>query len=216
MAVPNRNVYSDGRQIQVRHFHREVPMSNEEFADLLARARQGDQGAQAALQTALEEKLRRTARRRLGRVLRRYVDSMDIVQSAQKSLLICLCRKQYDIPDEEKLTALALRILQRKVAKRWREVRQELNLYDRLAQDPNSRIAALDGAAEAVENAELVDHLMKYMDETEKGLVELQRQGLSITAAAERRGLNPAYARVLMSRMRTRLGTMFDFPPGFP
>ncbi|HKB41852.1 MAG TPA: ECF-type sigma factor [Gemmataceae bacterium] len=191
-------------------------MSNEEFADLLARARQDEQQALAALHQALEEKLRRAAHRRLGRVLRRYLDSADIVQSTQKSLLICLCRKKYDIPNEEKLTALALRILQRKVAQKWRKVRRELNLYDRLAQDPNSRIAAADGAAPTVENAELVHHLMKYMNETEKALVQLLLQGHTITSAARLLELTPAYARVLLSRMRARLGTMFDLPRGFP
>jgi DNA-directed RNA polymerase specialized sigma24 family protein len=122
-------------------------MSNEEFADLLAKARQGDPGALGALHTSLEEQMRKAARRRLGRVLRAYVDSMDIVQSAQKSLLICLRGGRYDIPGPEQLTALAMRILHRKVAQKWRKARQDLKLRDRLAQDLDSRAVASDGAA---------------------------------------------------------------------
>jgi DNA-directed RNA polymerase specialized sigma24 family protein len=191
-------------------------MSEQEFAELFAQARQGDQGALAALQTALEEKLRKAAHRRLGRVLRRYVDSMDIVQSAQRTLLRGLREGKYDIPGPEKFTALALRILQRKVAQKWRKVRKDLNLCDRLAQDPNPRTSAPDGAAQAVENTEVVNHLMKYMNETEKELVQLLLQGHTITSAATLLALSPAYARVLMSRMKARLATMFDLPRGFP
>jgi DNA-directed RNA polymerase specialized sigma24 family protein len=213
MAAPAQNVYSNGRQLQARRFHREVPMSNEEFADLLARARQGDREALAALHTALEEKLRKAARRRLGRVLRRYLDSMDIVQSAQKSLLICLRKGKYDIPNEEKLTALAMRILQRKVARKWRKVRQDLKLLGELAQEPNSRTGASDGAGKAVENGELIDYLLKYMSKTEKELVQLLRQGHTITSAAQLLELTPAYARVIMGRLRARLG---ELPEGFP
>ena len=57
---------------------------------------------------------------------------------------------------------------------------------------------------------------MKYMNETEKALVQLLLQGHTITSAARLLELTPAYARVLLSRMRARLGTMFDLPRGFP
>jgi DNA-directed RNA polymerase specialized sigma24 family protein len=191
-------------------------MSTQEFTDLLAQARRGERAALTALHTALEEKLRRAARRRLGRVLRRYVDSLDVVQSAQKSLLICLREGKYDIPDEEKLTALAMRILQRKVARKWRKARQDLKLRDGLAQEPNPRIESPERATGAVEKAELVQHLMKYMNKTEKELVELLLQGHTITSAANLRGLTPAYARVLIGRMKARLAGMFDLPAGFP
>src|SRR5262245_53077286 len=197
--------------------HREVPMSNQDFADLLGRARQGDQLALTTLHRALEEKLRKTAHRHLGLVLRRHVDSMDIVQSAQKSLLVCLRAGKYDIPDEEKLTALAMRILQRKVARRWRKVRQELKLRDAVARDQSPLTRPSDGSAEAVDAAQLVRHLMKkYMNKTEKELVELLLQGHTITSAANLQGLNPAYARVLIGRMKTRLAGMFELPEGFP
>jgi DNA-directed RNA polymerase specialized sigma24 family protein len=213
---PDRSVYNDRRQIQVHSLPREAAVSKPDLADLLAQARQGEPNALTALHTALEEKLMKAARRRLGRVLRRYVDSVDIVQSAQKSLLICLRQGKYDIPDEDKLTALAMRILQRKVARKWRKARQDLKLRDELAQEPNSRTASPNAAAQAGENAELVRRLMTYMNKTEKELVELLLQGHTITSAAKLRELSPAYARVLIGRMKTRLAGMFELPAGFP
>jgi DNA-directed RNA polymerase specialized sigma24 family protein len=189
-------------------------MSNEEFPELLARARQGDKDALAGVHLALEEKLRKAAHRRLGWVLRRYVDSMDIVQSAQKSLLICLRAGKYDISDEGKLTALAMRILQRKISRKWRKVRQDLKVQGRLAQEPPA--AELNGAAPALENAELVQHLMKYMNKTEKELVRLRLQHHTLESAARVLGLDPGYARVFIGRMKERLGAMFELPEAFP
>jgi DNA-directed RNA polymerase specialized sigma24 family protein len=191
-------------------------MSNEEFSHLLARARQGDRDALATLQGSLEEKLRKYARRRLGRALRRYVGSMDLVQSAQKSLLVCLGKGKYDIPDEQKLTALAMRILQRKVARKWRQVQQELKALNALADDQKSRTGPPDGTPPGVENADLVHRLMTYMSKTEQELVRLILQGHTTASAAEHLGIKPAYARVLMSRMKARLATMFELPESFP
>src|SRR5262249_43433483 len=129
---------------------------------------------------------------------------------------ICLRQGKYDIPDEEKLTALAMRILQRKVARKWRKARHDLNLQDRLAKESNSRNSSPAGAVKAMEDADLIQHLMRYMNKTEKELVGLIREGHTITDAAKLLGLSPAYARVLLSRMRARLDTMFDLPAGFP
>jgi len=147
-------------------------MSNEEFADLLAKARKGDPEALGALHSSLEEKMRKAARRRLGRILRTHVGSMDIVQSAQKSLLICLRGGKYDISCPEQLAALAMRILHRKVAQKWRKIRKELKLRDQLARDRGSRAVASDGAAQSVDNADLVHRLMQYMNKTERALLQ--------------------------------------------
>ena len=189
-------------------------MSEQEFADLLARARLGEQEALESLHKRLEEKLRKAAHRRLGKVLRRYVDSMDLVQSAQKSLLAYLRKGECDIPNEDKLTALAMRILQLKVARKWRKAQQDLKLRDEIARDEKACTEASGGEAQAVDNQELVQHLRKYMNQTEKELVDLLLQGHTITSAAELLGLKPAYARVLYGRMKVRLGG--EFPPDLP
>src|SRR5262249_37664192 len=137
-------------------------------------------------------------------------------QSAQKSLLICLRGGKYDISCPEQLAALAMRILHRKVAQKWRKIRKELKLRDQLARDRGSRAVASDGAAQTVDNADLVHRLMQYMNKTERDLVQLLLQDETITSAAKLLGLDPKYARVLLSRMKTRLAAMFDLPEGFP
>jgi hypothetical protein len=57
---------------------------------------------------------------------------------------------------------------------------------------------------------------MQHMNKTERELVQLRLQGETITSAAKLLGLKPAYARVLLGRMKTRLAAMFDLPEGFP
>jgi DNA-directed RNA polymerase specialized sigma24 family protein len=191
-------------------------MSEHDFADLLARARRGEREALESIHKRLEDRLRKAAHRRLGNVLRPYVDSMDIVQSAQKSLLVCLREGKYDIPDEEKLTALAMRILQRKVARKWRKMRQDLQLRDEIAGGEKACTETPGGEAQAVENEDVIHLLKKYMNPTERKLVDLLLQGHTITSAAELLGLKPAYARVLYGRMKVRLAGMFELPPEFP
>jgi hypothetical protein len=57
---------------------------------------------------------------------------------------------------------------------------------------------------------------MQYMNKTERDLVQLLLQGETITSAAKLLELDPAYARVILSRMKTRLAALFDLPDGFP
>ena len=56
----------------------------------------------------------------LSRDLRPYLDSLDLVQSVHKSLLLGLRSDKFDISNPEKLVALALTMVRRKAARHWR------------------------------------------------------------------------------------------------
>jgi RNA polymerase sigma-70 factor (ECF subfamily) len=136
---------------------------------------------------------------------------MDIVQSAQKSLLICL-RDKHNISDGGQLIALALRILQRKVARRWRKAKLEIGRRKPFAADPPAPPQGDgDGTGPAPDGLE---KFIKHMSETEIALVKLRLEGHTTASAARELGLDPAYARVLLGRMRERLAPMFDLPEG--
>ena len=77
-----------------------------DFAALLSRARGGDAAALDQLAREYEPKLRMVARVRLGSALRPYLDSMDLVQSVQRSLVAGLRGDKYDVSNPEKLLAL--------------------------------------------------------------------------------------------------------------
>jgi RNA polymerase sigma-70 factor (ECF subfamily) len=60
----------------------------ETFADLLARARRQDPAALAELVQRYESRVRMVARVLLGPALRPYLDSLDLVQSVHRSLML--------------------------------------------------------------------------------------------------------------------------------
>src|SRR6266571_7445883 len=91
-----------------------VPDTDDDFAALLARARGGDREALEQLARQYEPKLRLVARVLLGPALRPYLDSLDLVQSVHKSLLVGLRKSQYDVSSPDKLIALTLTMLRRK------------------------------------------------------------------------------------------------------
>jgi DNA-directed RNA polymerase specialized sigma24 family protein len=192
-------------------------MTPPEFADLLARARLGDKEALTALLTTLHDRLHTAAHRDLGGAPHGGIDAQDVVQSAQKSLLICLRKGKYDFTDEDKLTGLAMRILQRKVFQRFRRAKKDREIRDTLARQAGARAESTDDAARALENQERkerVESILKLMSKTQRELAERVMDGQTIAAAARALGLTPQYARVIWGRMRTELHEIF--PDSFP
>src|SRR6516162_8974972 len=101
---------------------------HEDFAALLARARQGDRAALAQLSQQYEPKVRLVARVLLGPALRPHLDSVDLVQSLHKSLLLGLRQGKFAISGPDGLLALALTLVRRKVARHWRHLQRQRRL----------------------------------------------------------------------------------------
>src|SRR5262245_61873842 len=99
--------------------------SSSEFTDLLARARGGDREALHQLARDYEPKLRLVARVLLGPALRPYLDSVDLVQSVHRSLLLGLRQDKFAVAGPENLMALALTLVRRKVARQWRRAQRQ-------------------------------------------------------------------------------------------
>src|SRR5258708_34778369 len=102
--------------------------SNDTFAELLQRARAGDQSALAEVARRYEPEVRIVAHFLLGRGLRPHLDSLDLVQSVHKSLLRGLRNDKFDIASPEKLVALALTMVRRKAARYWRRCKRQQHL----------------------------------------------------------------------------------------
>lgn len=101
--------------------------------ELLARAKDGDVEALGRALARYSDRVRRIVRVRLGRPLRRLVDSGDIVQEA---LVVALRNwEHYDVRDEATLLNVLAKIAQRqitdqadKAAAKKRDVRREVSL----------------------------------------------------------------------------------------
>jgi RNA polymerase sigma-70 factor (ECF subfamily) len=185
--------------------------SSDEFATLLARARQGDQGAVAELARQYEPEVRLVAHVRLGRALRPYLDTVDLVQSVHRTLALGLREDKFDISSPDKLVALALTLVRRKVARHWRRLQRQQRLSGGPADTGNlpQLLAALsspqaDPARDAQLN-EAVGRICAGMDGVERQLMELRLQGYSTAEAARELGLDADVLRVRLSRLRQRL-----------
>src|SRR5262245_60416483 len=102
--------------------------TNTEFAELLEKAQAGDESALVRLAEQYEPKIRVVARVLLGPALRPYLDSIDVVQSVHRSILVGLRGGKFDRSSPAALVALAVTSLRRKVARQWRRLQKQQRL----------------------------------------------------------------------------------------
>ena len=181
-----------------------------EFAALLARTRQGDEEALAELVQRYEGIIRRAARGLLGSALRPHLDSMDLVQSVHRSLLIGLRSQKFDISTPDKLIALALTLVRRKVARHWRKLKREQSSPLAASGETNQVLTSPScpqpGPASVVEFDDAVQHVLSHLeDDRDRRLVELRLQGCSTAEVARAMGLDSRFLRVRLGRLRSRL-----------
>lgn len=187
-----------------------MPAANE-FADLLERVRQGDRDALGTLLSEYEPALRRFARAHLGPSLRPYADSLDLVQSAQKSVMIALWSNRYEFSSPEKLLALAKTILARKVAHLAERMRRQQRRDTNPSGDTATpgRLQSLPsleaGPAEAAEFQDALGHICRQLSEKERQILTLLLQGHTRKEIAQQLGEDPHAFRVYWGRVMDRL-----------
>lgn len=181
--------------------------STDPFTELLSRARRGDEAAVAELVQRYEGIIRRAARGLLGRAMRPYLDSMDLVQSVHRTLLIGLRGGKFDISSPDRLIALALTLVRRKVARHWRKLKRQPGGPTTAAGDTVPLLASPQpGPASAAQLDDAVRHVLSHLeDATDRRLVELRLQGYSTAEVARAMGLDSRFLRVRLGRLRTRL-----------
>lgn len=182
-----------------------------DFDLLLTAARSGDETAMQRLIQQYEPELRIVARNRLGPALRPHLDTIDLVQSVHRSLMIGLRGAKFDISSPEKLIALAVTIVKRKAAKHWRHLKrqQRLSGHDESQDDLVDTMLSLRGertdANSELETRELLAQWLQKVDPIERRLIELRLEGYSTAEIAEMLNLDSDVLRVKLSRLRKRL-----------
>jgi RNA polymerase sigma factor (sigma-70 family) len=182
-----------------------------DFDLLLAAARSGDETAMQRLVSQYEPELRIVARHRLGPALRPHLDTIDLVQSVHRSLLIGLRANRFDISSPEKLIGLAVTIVRRKAAKHWRHLKrqQRLSTQDEAGDDFVDTMLSLqtpqtDVPAD-VATQEVLAQWLAGLDNIEKQLITMRLEGHSTAEVAKALELDPDVLRVKLSRLRKRL-----------
>ena len=182
-----------------------------DFELLLTAARSGDERAMQQIIDQYEPELRIVARNRLGSALRPHLDTIDLVQSVHRSLMIGLRDARFDIASPQKLVALAVTIVQRKAAKHWRHLKrqQRLSGHEEINHDLLETILALgsgrDDRLAEIDSREILSQWLDKMDDLERKLVELRLEGYSTVEIAEQLQLDADVLRVKLSRLRKRL-----------
>jgi RNA polymerase sigma-70 factor (ECF subfamily) len=184
------------------------PISQADFADLLSRAA-SDPAAQEQLCQHYAAKVRIVARVLLGPALRPHFDSLDLVQSVHRSLLMGLQSDKFDISTPEKLVALASTMVRRKVARKWRRERRQVSLNPaesaNLAQTLVSLSSTETDPAAAAQYNDQLQHLCESLNETERRMLELRLEGYTSGEVAQQLGLHAVALRVRWTRLRKRL-----------
>lgn len=182
-----------------------------DFDLLLEAARSGDETAMQRLIQQYEPELRIVARNRLGLALRPHLDTIDLVQSVHRSLMIGLRGARFDISSPEKLIALAVTIVQRKVAKHWRHLRRQQRLsggdeaHDDLVDTMLSLRNEREDPTDDIATRELISQWLAKVDPIERKLIELRIEGYSTVEIAQTLDLDPDVLRVKLSRLRKRM-----------
>jgi RNA polymerase sigma factor (sigma-70 family) len=125
--------------------------------------------------------------------------------------MLGLRQDRFDISSPEKLIALALTIVRRKVARKWRHMRRQRRFS--AGSDESSSIAQVltslsSNEADPARSAQLKDsvqHLCNSLDATEQRIMEMHSQGYTTAEIAREVGLNPGALRVRMTRLRQRV-----------
>ncbi len=184
------------------------------FAELMTRASAGDLEAQLQICRQYEQQVRIVARVLLGTLLRPHLDTMDLMQSVHKSLLLGIRDQRFDISSPEKLVSLACTIVRRKVARKWRSHRRQvrLNNGDSASGDNDggmmNLLYSLSGGHSAADQATLsesIQELCHNLSDVERIMVQRRLEGYTTNEVADELKLPPVTVRVRWMRLKQRL-----------
>jgi RNA polymerase sigma factor (sigma-70 family) len=188
----------------------EAHKPDDDFAELLARVRGGDETAAGELVGRYERAVLRAVRSRLGQNMRRAIDSMDVVQSVHQSLLMGLRNQRFEMNSPAQLIALAVVMVQRKIARHWRKIKRLPaaggDTIGHSQGTPLNGITSHEPApAELAAAGDLLERFLSQLDEFDRKLVRLKLDGYSSVEAAAILGREPAFIRMRWSRLRQLL-----------
>jgi RNA polymerase sigma-70 factor (ECF subfamily) len=187
-----------------------TPDTSPELAALLKQVQEGDESALAQLVERYANVLRRAAHGLLGPALRSHLDSLDVVQSVHRILLLSLRENKLEFASPDQLLALALTLIRRRVARHWRHLKHEAATGSEATPDaPGKEVALADTTeadpAENLQFTEEVNRLMSVLDEVDRHLLALRLQGYSTADVARELGVDARFLRVRLGRLRKRL-----------
>jgi RNA polymerase sigma-70 factor (ECF subfamily) len=182
-----------------------------DFLELLERGRTGDQQALTTLVQHYEREVRLMARVLLGPALRPHLDSLDLVQSVHRSLLIGLHGGRFQFRSPKDLLALAMTVVRRKVARQWRHLQRQKRLESSTNDSQNlpdvllSLSSSSGDPARAAQFNDQVRELCRHLSDAEHTILQMRLAGFDPAEIAAHLGLSNVALRVRLTRLRQRL-----------
>lgn len=176
-----------------------------EIDSLMGRIRGGDEAALGDFLQRYESRLRMAARVLLGPALRTHLDSLDLVQSVNCVMLPGLRDGKFDVSSPERLLGLALTILRRKVANKWRHLQRQKPADSQSEEELLVTNSPGDDPAMSALVKDSVEHVLNSLPDNDRQLIELRLLGYSTPEIAQQMQCDPHLLRARLSRLRQRL-----------
>ena len=192
-------------------------MESLDFAELIRRARNGDDAATTQLLIRFEAEVRTMVRARLPRVLRNQFDSMDFVQAIWTSVFTGDPGESdpTEFVDEGQFRGFLAGVARNKIFEEHRrqtrtkkyDISREERLYVRKGEREITRdVAGSDPTpSEKVQAVDRLGQLVRGRTEQEAEIINLRRQGLTYDEIAIKIGWNERSVRRVIDAVRERM-----------
>jgi len=184
-----------------------------DIQELLARIKNGDEGAARELLTRYEPKIRLVVRRQLPRLLRSRFDSLDFLQSVWGSFFNKIRTGPNDLDEEQSLITFLAWAARNKVIDEYRRAatqKQDIHREQRLENksDKEVYLAAGDTPSELAQAHETYDRLRDLLPEDRQVILELKASGYSCQEIGDRLGISERTVQRVLEDLkgRARLG----------
>jgi RNA polymerase sigma-70 factor (ECF subfamily) len=189
--------------------------NDDEFHDLLARARAGDEGAIRDFLGRFEREVRTMVRTRLPKKLRTQFDSTDFVQAVWQSFFQDLREESREFDNIEHLRGFLSGMVRNKVHEQHRrltrtekyDLAREERLYVRRGhrEVPRDVVSPEPSPSQAVQANDRMAQLTAGRTPREVKVLTLRRQGLTLEEIAAQTGINERTVRRVIESARALL-----------
>jgi RNA polymerase sigma-70 factor (ECF subfamily) len=187
--------------------------NDDDFNDLLMRAKAGDEDAIRDFLSRFEHEVRTMVRTRLPRKLRTQFDSTDFVQAVWQSFFRKLGRESRDFENVEHLRGFLCGMVRNKVQEQHRRLTRT-EKYDLAREEPlyvqrgdrevlRDVISPEPSPSQAVQASDRMAQLTAGRSSREVEVLNLRRQGLTLVEIAERTGTNERTVRRVIESARS-------------
>jgi RNA polymerase sigma factor (sigma-70 family) len=177
--------------------------------DLLARIRNGDEGAARELLSRYESKVRLVVRRQLPRLLRSRFDSLDFLQSVWGSFFHKIQTGPCDLKEERNLIAFLAWAARNKVIDEYRRAgtqKQDAGREERIGAPlgVESHLATGDTPSQLAQAQETFDRLRDLLPEDRRVILDLKAAGHSCQEIGERLGVSERTVERVLKDLKRR------------